>query len=117
MTVRKRIHMQNLFVFFLLLSAYLAATLFLFHRQSVRYGGNYPSDILPYIAHMQGQDTGYDFPYPILFLTGRLFLFFTSPAHAMALAVTLWNGLTPFVLKYYFDRRDRKSTRLNSSHA
>ena len=104
MTVRKRIHMQNLFVFFLLLSAYLAATLFLFHRQSVRYGGNYPSDILPYIAHMQGQDTGYDFPYPILFLTGKLFLFFTSPAHAMALAVTLWNGLTPFVLKYYFDR-------------
>lgn len=79
-------------------------TLLLFHWQTVGYGGGYVSDIPPYIDEMQGLDTGYDFPYPILFLTGRFFLLFTSPAHAMALAVTLWNGLTPVALKYYFDQ-------------
>lgn len=104
MTTKNRITCQNLLFFLLLLSAYLVTTLFLFHRQSVSYNGLYPSDIHPYIAEMQGEETGYDFPYPILFLTGRLFLCFTSPAHAMALAVTLWNGMTPLALKFFFDR-------------
>lgn len=104
MTAGKKNISQNLLVFLLLLCAYLVVTLFLFHRQSVSYGGSYPSDIHPYITEMQGQDSGYDYPYPILFLTGRFFLLFTSPEHAMALALTLLNGLTPFVLKYYFDR-------------
>jgi len=104
MTTRKKITYQNLFFFALLLFAYLVTTLFLFHRQTVSYGGLYPSDVHNYIAEMLGEDTGYDFPYPILFLTGRLFLPFTSPEHAMALAITLWNGLTPLALKYYFDR-------------
>ena len=104
MAFQKKITRQELVTFALLLFIYLAATLFLFHRQSVSYGGAYASDIGPYIAEMQGEDTGYDFPYPILFLTGRLFLSFTAPAHAMALAVAFWNGLTPFALKYFFDR-------------
>lgn len=104
MTAGKKVTIQNLFVFLLLLFAYLAMTLLLFHWQTVGYGGGYVSDIPPYIDEMQGLDTGYDFPYPILFLTGRFFLLFTSPAHAMALAVTLWNGLTPVALKYYFDQ-------------
>ncbi|MDE7043460.1 MAG: hypothetical protein K2O97_00280, partial [Acetatifactor sp.] len=104
MTAGRKVMLQNILFFLLLLFAYLAVTLFLFHRQTVGYGGRYASDIAPYIDEMQGLDTGYDFPYPILFLTGRLFLLFTSPAHAMALAVTLWNGLTPLALKYCFDR-------------
>lgn len=104
MTAGRKVMLQNILFFLLLLFAYLAVTLFLFHRQTVGYGGRYASDIAPYIDEMQGLDTGYDFPYPVLFLTGRLFLLFTSPAHAMALAVTLWNGLTPLALKYYFDR-------------
>lgn len=104
MTARGKKHFQNLLFFLLLLSAYLIITLFLFHRQTVGYGGSYPSDIGPYIAEMQGENSGYDYPYPILFLTGRLFLLFTTPEHAMALAVTLLNGLAPFALKYYFDR-------------
>lgn len=104
MTARKKIILQNFVIFLPLLLAYLVITLFLFHRQTVGYGGLYPSDIQPYIMKMQGLDTGYDFPYPILFLAGRFFLCFTSPEHAMALAVTLLNGLTPLVLKYYFDK-------------
>lgn len=104
MTARKKLFLQNLMFFLPLLFAYLAMTLFLFHRQTVNYGGLYRSDIQPYIAEMERVDSGYDYPYPILFLTGRVFLHFTTPEHAMALAVTLWNGLTPLVLKYYFDR-------------
>lgn len=115
MNTGKKILYTNLFIFSLPLAAYLAATLLLFHRQTVGYGGLYPSDIGPYIAEMLGEDTGYDFPYPILFLTGRLFLPFTSPEHAMALAVTLLNGMSPLVLKFYFDRilhvRDAGSAR------
>ena len=104
MTARKKILFQNLLFFLLLLSAYLIMTLFLFHRQTVGYGGGYVSDIRAYIAEMEGKNAGYDYPYPLLFLTGKLFLFFTAPVHAMALAVTLLNGLVPLVLKYYFDR-------------
>lgn len=82
----------------------MSITLFLFHRQSVNYSGKYISDILPYITEMQGMDSGYDFPYPILFLTGRFFLLFAPSHHAMAFAVTLLNGLTAPALKYYFNK-------------
>lgn len=101
--MKKKLSLQNSFIFLLMLSAYLGVTLFLFHRQTVNYGGRYPSDIQSYLQEMQGLYSGFDFPYPILFLTGKLFLPFTSPQHAMAIAVTLLNGLTPFALKYCFD--------------
>lgn len=104
MTQKKKILLQNYIFFFVLLLLYLAVTLFLFHKQSVYSAEKYVSDIHPYIAEMQGIDSGYDYPYPILFLTGRLFLFFTSPQHAMAFAITLLNGLTVPALKYYFDK-------------
>lgn len=104
MEPKKKATLQNYIFFLILLLIYLTVTLFLFHRQSVSYSGTYVSDIQPYIAEMQGISTGYDFPYPILFLTGRLFLFFTTPQHAMAFAVTLLNGLTAPALKYYFDK-------------
>lgn len=91
-------------LFLVLLLGYLGVTLFLFHRQTVVYGGGYASDIPPYINHMQGIDTGYDFPYPVLFTLGKVLMLFTSPQHAMAIALTLLNGLSALVLKYYMDR-------------
>lgn len=94
---------KNYLIFLILFVLYSAVTLFLFHRQSVSYEGNYTSDMLPYIAHMRGQETGYDFPYPILFWTGRLLMVFFSPAHAMALAVAGLNALTALALKGVFD--------------
>lgn len=102
--MKKKLSLQNSIIFLLMLFAYLGVTLFLFHRQTVNYGGKYPSDIQSYLLEMQRIDSGYDFPYPILFLTGRLFMLFTTPQHAMAIAITLLNGLTPLVLKYCFDR-------------
>lgn len=120
MAIQKKIILPDLLLFLFLMAVYLVATLFLFHRQSVNYGGWYVSDLPVYIAEMQG-DSGRRFPYPILFLTGRLFLPFTSPAHAMAFATTLLNSLTLFVLKYYCDRllqlqeTDRAAKRLFST--
>lgn len=107
---RKKLFIQNFLFFSVLLLLYVVVTLFLFHRQSVSYDGKYSSDIHPYIAEMQGIDSGYDFPYPILFLTGRLFLLFTPSHHAMAFAITLLNALTVLVLKYYWDKFLKVST-------
>ena len=104
MKYKKKLLIYNYLFFSVLLLLYMAVTLFLFHRQSVSYDGKYGSDIHPYIAEMQGKDSGYDFPYPILFLTGRFFSLFPPPHHAMALAITLLNALTAPVLKYYWDK-------------
>lgn len=103
MKSKNKMLLQNYIVFSILLLIYLIVTLFLFHRQSVSYSGRYVSDIQPYIAEMQGLSSGYDFPYPLLFMLGRFFLFFTTPQHAMAFAVTLLNGLTAPALKLFFD--------------
>lgn len=94
----------NIVFFLCIFAAYLLVTVFLFHRQSVNYAKEYVSDMLPYIAAMQGLDTGYDFPYPIMFAVGSFFMLFTTPEHSMALAVTGLNGLSACVLKFYFDR-------------
>ena len=104
MTAKKKYPVQDVLLFGALMFIYLIATLFLFHRQTVSYGGLYPSDMGSYVAEIQGLDSGYQYPYPILFLTGKLFLLFTTPKHAMAMATALWNGLTPIILKYYFDK-------------
>lgn len=97
----------NVVAFLVLLGVYSAAMLFLFHRQSVAYNGQYPSDMLPYIAEIQGISSGYDYPYPVMFWIARLLMFVTTPAHAMAFTVTGMNALTAVILKYYFDRQLR----------
>ncbi len=84
--------------------AYTAATLLLFHRQTVNYAGNYESDITPYVMYMQGIDSGYVFPYPIMFWLGKLFWTVLSPEMAMAFSVATLNALTVPFLKYYVDR-------------
>ena len=89
--------------FMLLFMAYLAVTLLLFHRQTVCYAGRYISDITDYLFTIQGIEVIYKFPYPVLFRTGRFFMLFTTPAHALAFAATLLNGLSVLVLKWYLD--------------
>lgn len=94
----------NVISFLGLFSVYLVLTLFLFHRQSVNYGGRYISDMPIYIAEIQGISTGYDFPYPVMFWIAKFFNLFTTPNHAMTMTVTGLNGLIFLVLKYYFDK-------------
>ena len=52
-----------------------AVTFYLFYRQcteSMLGSGLYHSDMKAYILEMQGQDSGYSFPYPILFKLAAL---------------------------------------------
>ena len=103
----------NWIVFCIPWAAYTAVTLLLFHRQSVYYGGNYNSDIVPYIYYMEGISVGYKYPYPIMFLLGKCFRVLFNPEMSMALSVTCLNALTPPILKYYTDRFIRREASWN----
>ncbi len=94
---------MNLVGFGLCLILYSAMMEFLFYRQALHFEGKYYTDISPYIYHMQGIDTGYAFPYPIMFAVGRFFCLFCTPERAMAIALTVLNGLGALLLKHYVD--------------
>ncbi len=101
-------------LFWILFCVYLVFTLFLFHRQTVSYNGRYSSDMLPYVSEIQGIDSGYDYPYPVMFWAAEILMLFTTPVHAMALAVGGFNALTAIALKYYFDRELFSASRKGS---
>lgn len=125
MTMEKKRKIINYVVFIILFLMYLGLTYFLFYHQSmamhhendvlyyaVKPPGQgwqmaicpkYDSDMEYYIQELQGQKENF-LPYPLLYLTGRLFLPFVSPETAVALAVTLLNGLAVLGLKYYMDK-------------
>jgi len=80
----------------------LAVTFTLFYRQCVEGmigSGLFHSDMKAYILEMQGLDSGYSFPYPILFKLSAFFDLFTGPELAVALATTVLNGLAVVVTK------------------
>lgn len=82
-------------------------TLVLFYRQCVESmleSGLYHSDMKAYILEMQGLDSGYSFPYPVLFKLSAFFDLFTSPEFAVALAVAILNGFAIVVTKYALNR-------------
>ena len=104
--VRKTTRMEKIdgAFFIVLYLVYTIGMFFLFHRQSVEFGGKYLSDMPSYLEEIQGIDSGYSFPYPIMFWTAEALLPFFSPSWALCIAVTFLNGLTPFALKYFFDK-------------
>ena len=53
--------------FAILLLLFSGVTLWLFHQQTLGSPERYHSDMKAYILEMQGLDSGYSFPYPILF--------------------------------------------------
>lgn len=89
---------------FLLLGA-SAVTLYLFHRQTLGGGRLFESDMKAYILEMQGLNTQYSFPYPILFRFGALLHLFFSAEFSMALATMLLNSLGMVLMKGILDRR------------
>lgn len=93
-----QIFFAGLFVF------YSFIMFILFYRQCIAYEGLYLSDMPAYIQEAQGIDSGYSFPYPIMFWVAKVFMLFTNPEMAMAIGVTLLNSLTMIVVKYYMDR-------------
>ena len=103
----------EILVFAALVAIASAVTFWLFYRQCVESllgTGLYHSDMKAYILEMQGLDSGYSFPYPILFklaaaihlVTGSL----TNGAElAMALATMLLNSGAMVALKVMLDKQ------------
>lgn len=74
---------------------------FLFYRQCIAYEGAYISDMEAYLLEAQGLESGYDFPYPLMFWVTRFFMIFAKPEAAMALTVTLLNSLSLVLMIFY----------------
>ena len=99
-------------VFAALVAIASAVTFWLFYRQCVESmlgTGLYHSDMKAYILEMQGLDSGYSFPYPVLFkLAATIHLVtasFTGGAElAMALATMLLNSGAMIALKVMLDK-------------
>lgn len=94
-------------IFAVILLGVLAITYTLFYRQCVESmigSGLYHSDMKAYILEMQGLESGYNFPYPILFKLSAFFDLFVSPQMAVAIATTVLNGLALVVTKLALNR-------------
>ena len=99
-------------VFAALVAIASAVTFWLFYRQCVESmlgTGLYHSDMKAYILEMQGLDSGYSFPYPVLFkLAATIHLAtasFTGGAElAMALATMLLDSGAMIALKVMLDK-------------
>ena len=102
----------DIFVFAILVIIASAVTFWLFYRQCVESmlgTGLYHSDMKAYILEMQGLDSGYSFPYPVLFkLAAAIHLVAASVTTgaelAMALATMLLNSAAMIALKVMLDR-------------
>lgn len=89
-----------------------AVTFYLFYHQCVenmKGPGLYHADMKAYILAMQGLDSGYSFPYPILFKLAALIHLFTKHLPtgaelAMALATLLLNSAAMVCLKVMLDK-------------
>ena len=101
-TAEKKKLLDLLFFFFLWL-LYTAVTGWLFYHQATGYAHYFHSDIKAYMLEMQGLDSGYRFPYPILFRLGAVFLRFLSPQAAITASLTLLNSLSLLVTKSWFN--------------
>lgn len=61
-------------VLFALLAIFYSFIMFvLFYKQCLGYRGLYLSDMEAYILEARGLDSGYSFPYPVMFWTARAF--------------------------------------------
>lgn len=92
-------------ILFVALTIFYSFIMFvLFYRQCVEYQGLYISDMKAYIQEAQGIDSGYAFPYPIMFWIAKIFMVCMNPQLSMACTVTVLNTLSLIFIKYYMDR-------------
>lgn len=87
--------------FYVLLAGYTVLMCVLFYRQACGGETVYYSDMEAYILHAQGLESGFSFPYPILFVLTRLFALVCSWEMAIAVAVSLLNSLSVWLVWYY----------------
>lgn len=87
----------------LCLLAYLIFFLTYCQAVSALQDGNlYKSDILAYMKEAQGIDSGYQFPYPIMFWGMSFFHIFFSMECASALVITIFSCASFLILRHYF---------------
>ncbi|MBQ7925531.1 MAG: hypothetical protein IJ335_04475 [Lachnospiraceae bacterium] len=96
-------------VFLVLLLGFSCLMGYLFYRQCTGSEQSYHSDMKAYILEMQGLDSGYSFPYPILFWVGRCFDLLFSPEMAMALATMTLNSISLVAVKWVLNKVTLKS--------
>lgn len=101
----------DIMFFIALLAMVSAVTLTLFHRQTLGSTDYYHSDMKAYILEMQGLDSGYSFPYPVLFKLGAAINIFFAPEFSMALATMLLNSLAIVITKVFFNKLALKPLR------
>ena len=94
----------DIVLFLILFAVYIGWTGYLFYHQTAGNGG-FGSDMDAYLMEIKGEESGYDFPYPVMFLAARFFAHFSTPVIGLTIAVTLLNGLTPIALKYIFNTK------------
>lgn len=85
--------------------------LFLTYNQAVSAltdGYNYKSDILAYMKEAQGIDSGYSFPYPIMFWCIALLNLFLPIEWASAVVVACFQCASFALLRHYFQKYLRK---------
>jgi len=94
------------YAFFLMcLVMYSVCMLILFYNQTCAHNGEwFLSDMEAYLLTMLGQDSGFDYPYPIFFWLGEFFLLFMDIEWAGAWATMILNSLSPIVLTYYMHK-------------
>ncbi len=101
---KKLIILSDIILFLFLYAGYIGASFYLFYHQTGNFGG-WGSDMPAYLMVVKGEDSGYDFPYPLMFLAARFFAHFSNPVIGLSVAVTLLNGLTPVILKYWISKK------------
>lgn len=85
----------------ILTALYCLLTYILFYRQCIVYLGMYNSDMLSYIATINGEATEYSFPYPLMFKCSEWISHLCPTEIALSIVVTLLNGLSLWLLIYY----------------
>ncbi len=91
-------------VFLVLLVFFSVLMLQLFYLQCTGSEQQHHSDMKAYILEMQGLDSGYSFPYPILFWTGRFFDLFLPAPLAMAMSTMVLNSLALVAVKWVLNQ-------------
>ncbi len=91
-------------VFLVLLILFSVLMLRLFYLQCTGTEQQHHSDMKAYMLEMQGLDSGYSFPYPILFWVGRFFNLFLAVPMAMAMATMVLNSAALVAVKWVLNQ-------------
>lgn len=93
--------------FFVFIILYSTCLYYLFYNQCLLHEDySYYSDMRAYILEIQGQESGYVFPYPLFFQTSALLSFVMPISLAIPLVLTSLNALGVVIVYQYLVKQD-----------